>query len=60
MNQEKEIHRKEESKEERKPILRKTYRKPRLEKLGDLRTLTLGVSGAPVDFSGGAENQKTP
>lgn len=46
--------------QEAKPNLRKKYRKPQLEKLGDLRTLTLGISGAPVDFSGGQINQKTP
>lgn len=39
---------------------RKPYKKPLLEKLGDLRTLTLGVSGAPIDFSGGQINQRTP
>ena len=39
---------------------RKPYHKPKLEKLGDLRTLTLGVSGAPTDFSGGQINQQTP
>jgi len=32
---------------------RKPYRKPQLGKLGDLRTLTLGVSGGAGD-SGGA------
>ena len=45
---------------ETKQISRKPYRKPQLEKLGDLRTLTLGVSGAPTDASGGAINQRTP
>lgn len=54
------IQKEEQTREELKPAVRKTYRKPRLEKLGDLRTLTLGVSGAPVDFSGGQINQKTP
>jgi len=41
-------------------VVRKPYHSPKLEKLGDLRTLTLGVSGAPQDFSGGQINQRTP
>lgn len=44
--------------EENNKNLRKPYRKPQLKKLGDLRTLTLGVSGAPTDFSGGGPNEK--
>jgi len=60
MNQEKEIVREEKTNKEGKTTLRKTYRKPQLEKLGDLRTLTLGISGAPTDFSGGQPNQRTP
>ena len=39
-------------------ISRKPYHKPHLEKLGDLRTLTLGISGGPTDGSGGAINEK--
>ena len=35
------------------------YEKPRLTLLGDLRSLTLGVSGAPVDASGGGINEMT-
>lgn len=46
------------STEEHKNTPRKAYRKPVLKKLGDLRTLTLGPSGAPADWSGGALNQK--
>ena len=48
-----------ETAEQATPTQPKPYTKPRLETLGDLRTLTLGVSGAPIDSSGGTINQKT-
>jgi len=37
----------------REDISRKLYKKPHLEKLGDLRTLTLGSSGPTVESGGG-------
>jgi hypothetical protein len=39
--------------------IKEDYIKPSLLKLGDLRTLTLGISGAPFDASGGAVNEQT-
>ena len=60
MNQEHAGLQQSQSGEEAAEGLRKPYVKPHLEKLGDLRTLTLGVSGAPTDASGGQINQRTP
>ncbi len=39
------------------PTFRKFYRKPHLEELGDLRTLTLGGSPGVGDSGGGAGSE---
>lgn len=39
---------------------RKSYRKPQLEVLGDLRTLTLGGSPGVGDSAGNPTSEKTP
>lgn len=42
------------------PPVRKPYRKPLLEPLGDLRTLTLGGSPGSGDYSGNIYSTQSP
>ncbi len=54
MNQEKKSKSKHIEDDRLQKANRKPYHKPKLEKLGDLRSLTLGPStGAPIDSGGG-------